>query len=556
MRSQSFDTAFATHGFVRKSVVFFGLCLLSQSGCDFGGGLDLHDDPDLSMAAVERETRPLPKRFTIPDYIPQPAPGTLIRPAPLPTGVHGSNSPEEQLQAVIVEQDGTIPIQRVLVGGDDRTRVRSTSEEPFKRIALITMLFDYEWYLCTGAMIRNSLVLTAAHCLYNPELGGYADYVIVVPGAAGILEPFGKSHVIESFVFDEWAYQTDYNYDIGIARVADPIGEMTGTFGYAVSTDQEIEALGILNTAGYPGDKDNQQMWKADGPISAIFDAIICHECDTHQGQSGSPVFTYNQETGEYQIRAVHSGSGGECYPNNRATRITPEKFEWINEHMAKCTCSTGACCDGCKPRSNDYVCRESTGECDVAEKCTGTGIDCPADVLLPPTLECRPSEGVCDIAEYCTGVDGLCPNDAFLTSTHECRAAAGDCDVPEFCNGYKASCPQDSIRPKNHICRAAAHQCDVPERCNGTSMECPVDSLMDPEVACDDEDPLTIDDKCTEAGECIGTVPPPTGCSADKGHRSPSETGLMLVLFLLAMSACRATAGKRRNHSKALWSR
>src|SRR5262249_1752594 len=105
-------------------------------------------------------------------------------------------------------------------------------------------------------------------------------------------------------------------------------------------------------------------------------------------------------------------------------------------------------------------VCRASAGECDIAEVCDGRSLDCPADAKQPSgtsctsdgnpcTLDqcdgtnvtcqhppgnagvvCRPSAGVCDVAETCTGTSPQCPADAFASSATECRAAAGVCDV------------------------------------------------------------------------------------------------------------------------------
>ena len=49
-------------------------------------------------------------------------------------------------------------------------------------------------------------------------------------------------------------------------------------------------------------------------------------------------------------------------------------------------------------------VCRPSAGVCDVAENCTGSGGDCPADSFASSATVCRASAGVCDVAENCTG--------------------------------------------------------------------------------------------------------------------------------------------------------
>jgi hypothetical protein len=50
---------------------------------------------------------------------------------------------------------------------------------------------------------------------------------------------------------------------------------------------------------------------------------------------------------------------------------------------------------------------------CDLAENCTGSGVNCPADAFKPATTVCRSAVGACDIAEQCTGSGAACPADA-----------------------------------------------------------------------------------------------------------------------------------------------
>src|SRR5262249_7671049 len=46
-------------------------------------------------------------------------------------------------------------------------------------------------------------------------------------------------------------------------------------------------------------------------------------------------------------------------------------------------------------------ICRSSTGTCDVAETCTGSGAGCPADTGLPD----GDGDGVCDAIDDCPAV-------------------------------------------------------------------------------------------------------------------------------------------------------
>src|SRR5256712_13823417 len=70
------------------------------------------------------------------------------------------------------------------------------------------------------------------------------------------------------------------------------------------------------------------------------------------------------------------------------------------------CTGTSNACVDAYEAAS--VTCRESAGQCDVAETCTGTSGTCPADAFPAGSTHCMGSSqsGVCDddAADHCTG--------------------------------------------------------------------------------------------------------------------------------------------------------
>ena len=141
------------------------------------------------------------------------------------------------------------------------------------------------------------------------------------------------------------------------------------------------------------------------------------------------------------------------------------------------CSVAAGAAVDGtCAPRAAGIVCRDAAGACDVAERCTGSSIDCPSDVLATGGTVCRAAAGACDVAETCTGSSAACPSDGFTAAGTVCRAAAGACDVAETCTGSSAACPSDALIPGGTVCRAATGSCDVAESCTGSSVSCPSD--------------------------------------------------------------------------------
>jgi len=78
-------------------------------------------------------------------------------------------------------------------------------------------------------------------------------------------------------------------------------------------------------------------------------------------------------------------------------------------------------------------------GEIDAGEQCDG-GVCCQADCTFVSSTSntvCRPSAGECDVAETCSGTSGNCPADSFLPITTPCGSQFGVCDVQ-----LKTHCP------------------------------------------------------------------------------------------------------------------
>ncbi len=157
-------------------------------------------------------------------------------------------------------------------------------------------------------------------------------------------------------------------------------------------------------------------------------------------------------------------------------------------DHKEECSdleCGSGYCdgSGGCGFKAAGTECRPSTGDCDVAETCSGSSYDCPADLYLTSGTECRSAVGLCDAAEYCDGINNNCPADLYLTAGTECRSAIGDCDLAEFCDGSSNNCPVD-VRSTDE-CRPSTGDCDLAEFCDGERDTCPPDILMPPGTIC-----------------------------------------------------------------------
>ncbi len=231
-----------------------------------------------------------------------------------------------------------------------------------------------------------------------------------------------------------------------------------------------------------------------------------------------------------------YCSQAGLCTPKVGAGSACDRDSACLTGHCADGVCCDTACnagpCDSCvesgkigtcSPVASGTVCRPSTGECDVAETCSGQ-LTCPADTTLdgqpcstdgepcttdvcsgkvcshvpaPPNTVCRPAGSECDVAETCGGAatcppdarqpDGTsCTDDGVLCTTDVCQA--GTCQHPAGNAGV--------------ACRPAVGECDVAEACDGVSPACPTDIHIVDGTACSGDNDVCTTDSC-QAGVC-----------------------------------------------------
>ncbi|XP_070504154.1 mite allergen Der f 3-like [Chironomus tepperi] len=132
---------------------------------------------------------------------------------------------------------------------------KKASKNQFPYNVLIDSLYSF----CTGALISDSYVLTAAHCLRNiPKRGK----VKVVVGSSTTHDPDGKTIFADTFWMHENFSMPSAVYDIGLIKLPEPLVSRENIQWIKLSTkvnadldddDKEVEIAGWGYTEHFRG---------------------------------------------------------------------------------------------------------------------------------------------------------------------------------------------------------------------------------------------------------------------------------------------------------------
>src|SRR5262249_50618952 len=150
----------------------------------------------------------------------------------------------------------------------------------------------------TGWLAAPNLVVTAGHCVFMHNQGGWATGVEIRPARNGDYLPYEFTSTLALSVAG-WVNDKQPASDYGAFVLSNHDAATTpGYYGYAVLPDSQISNE-LINVVGYPVDKERGTMWGHARVLSSATTDELIYLNDTYGGMSGSPVIEWDGQ--DYQ---------------------------------------------------------------------------------------------------------------------------------------------------------------------------------------------------------------------------------------------------------------
>jgi len=181
------------------------------------------------------------------------------------------------------------------------SRVANLHTYPYSVVGKLFMTFGGTPMVGSAWVIGESAIITAGHCIFDPDTGRWAENVLFMPrydnGAT-----IGQWAMRSSSVLKGWQLQKQFAHDMAAVVVTRPIRPSTGATGWMANVDPSDRYLQV----GYPAQPpfDGKLMWQTDGRRLTTGEIIMIGG-DMTPGCSGGPMFV--KRDGTYLANGLNS---------------------------------------------------------------------------------------------------------------------------------------------------------------------------------------------------------------------------------------------------------
>lgn len=210
---------------------------------------------------------------------------------------------------------------RAIIGRDNRIPMTSR-EYPWSAVGQLEgITADGSGYACTGTLIAEDVVLTNAHCFFDPDTQQLSQAMVFYPNLInGIIRDENDiAYVTQAYAGTDFS-NGGYVDDWAFLKLNKPLGRKYGYLGLkALPSSTLIRNKGKFALVGYSGDFPNPKVYRelTAGPsmtagvhkgcsILREVKQFLFHNCDSTSGASGGPIIS--RINGEFYIVALHSG--------------------------------------------------------------------------------------------------------------------------------------------------------------------------------------------------------------------------------------------------------
>lgn len=222
----------------------------------------------------------------------------------------------------------------VIIGKNDLVKVKNTLQYPQSTSAYVKATFKIKnadsVEIGTGrgsaSFIKDNVLITAAHVVYDRESKTEATEVEIMPAATPDSNPFGEIKVKEVRYLKEFrntAPNELTTYDLAVLILEEPIGAQLGTLGLPNNLEN-TKNLDVTVTGYSAVNKGIKQMYTDTKTILQDTNDFLFYQIDTKGGASGSAVYDSNN-----RIVGVHT-NGSDPEQMNYAVKLNEKALSFI----------------------------------------------------------------------------------------------------------------------------------------------------------------------------------------------------------------------------------